>query len=69
MTESQYLYGVQVEEFLSLPYKQAIVFKLEAGRTLHKELYGKDSTHDEKVRLFKVQKAIKHNERLIKEWE
>lgn len=69
MTETEYLYGVQVKDFLYLPYKQAVEFKLEKGRELHRKLYGKEDTHEDRVRLHKVQKAIMHNEKLIKEWE
>jgi hypothetical protein len=68
MTESEYLYGINVNEFLDMPYKQAIEYKLKTGRELHSELYGKEETHEDRVRIFKVYNAIRHNERLIKEW-
>lgn len=69
MTETKYLYGINVTEFKTMPYDEAVRYKLKKGKELHRELYGKEETHEDRLRVFKVQNAIKHNERLIKEFE
>lgn len=70
LTETEYLYGIKLEEFLELPYKTAVRLKHKSGQALELKLYYKsDKDFEDEVRLFKVRKAVKHNEKLIREWE
>lgn len=68
LTETEYLYGVKVIFFLFLPYKWAIKYKLKKSKALYRELYllGEKDFEDI-VREFKVEKAVKHNEKLLRE--
>jgi len=69
MTESEYLYGVKVEEFKDLPYQKAIKFKLMCANTLYMMLRENEKTHEDRVRVHKVYNAKLHNEKLIREME
>ena len=68
LTETEYLYGVKVEEFKSLRYETALKFRLKHGKDLYLELYYlKKRDYDEEVRFFRVGKAVRHNEKLLNE--
>lgn len=68
LTETEYLYGVDVIRFVFLPYKWAIKYKLEKGIELMHTLYLMDNKDfEDEVRLFYVNKAINHNKKLLSE--
>lgn len=68
LTETEYLYGVKVEEFMYLRYDKALAFRLKEGKKLYGELYYlENKDFDDEVREFKVDKAVKHNEKLLSE--
>lgn len=68
LTETQYLYGVKVEDFMSLRYVKALEFRLEKGKALYEELYYiEKKDFEDEVRIHRVYKAIKHNEKLLRE--
>ncbi len=68
LTETEYLYGVKVIWFLFLPYKWAIKYKLKKSMELMRTLYFiENKDFDDELRLFYVNKAIKHNEKLLRE--
>ena len=66
MRSTKYLYDCDPIDFIDLPYIYALRFKLTRARMLYNELYMKDIEHD---RQFHVQKAIRHNEALVREAE
>jgi len=70
MKSTQYLYGIDAVELENKFYKEALQYKLDAGRRLFRELYHKqDKTKDEQDREFYVCKALEHTEKLIAEME
>lgn len=70
LTETEYLYGIKVGEFINLPYGEAVKLKHKKGRELYEKLYEiKAPDFEDEVRTFKVRKALLHNEKLIREWE
>ena len=75
---SKYLYDIEPEEFIHLPYKEAIQLKKEKSMTLYKKLHNQTEEFyhnggkysdvvDLRNRLHYVGKAMKHNEILLKE--
>ncbi len=78
MKGSMYYYGIDAKSFKDLKYTDALKVKIKAGRELlnklSTELYLKRATDKEKwsetaKRLNDVVKAIKFNEKLLKECE
>ncbi len=70
MDTTKYLYGIHAREFMYMPYYKALRFKLEKGKELHRELYFSDTRpYKVALRLHLVTKAIRHNEKLLRELE
>ncbi len=66
MMSTQYLFGIDAEDLENKFYFDALDYKLIAGRRLFRELYMiKKPTKEEEDRMFYVDKAMKHTERLL----
>ena len=74
---TNYLYGINPEELISLKYYQALKYKLEQGRFLIRRIYkeledqhiDREIAGELEVRRHWVEKAIRHTENLISEVE
>jgi hypothetical protein len=77
MRTTQYLYGLRPDDFWHLPYGEALKVKLESGKALLGELeirernidYESEEAYALRERIYYVQKAVFHNERLLREKE
>ncbi len=68
MKTTQYLYGINPEEFKDLNYVDAIVYKIRAAHKLiHHLMYDFHYAERDDTRGNKVQDAIKFNEGLLRE--
>lgn len=68
MKTTQYLYGIEPEEFKDLNYVDALVYKIRAAHKLiHHLMYDFHYTTRDDIRAGKVHGAIKFNEGLLKE--
>jgi len=68
MLKTKYLYDVDVTEFQDMPYKEALVFKLKAAKTLFDELYLiPHFSERNESRVDAVYKALKFNRKLLAE--
>jgi len=68
MKTTQYLYDIDPSEFADMPYKDALAYKVEAGRKLISHLmYDFHYSERDDVRANKVHAAIKFNNQLLKE--
>ena len=66
--KTQYLYGINPEELDPMLYYEALTFKHINARQLYEKLYiMKNKTWFNNVRLFFVEKAMKHTWKLIQE--
>lgn len=65
---TQYLYSIKKQELENKFYFEALRYKLEAGKRLQKQLYlAEEDSEYNRVRLFFVEKAIRHTNKLINE--
>lgn len=70
MRTTEYLYNITPESLEYLYYYEALKYKHEHARLLYQDLYyTPKKTWEEHVRMFFVEKAIRHTEELIKEKE
>ena len=69
MHNTQHLYGISPAEFATLPYTEAIYYKLEAADRLIATLLKPHYTVRDEHRLRDVQSAVKHNRSLLEEIE
>jgi len=70
MDTTRYLYGIDAKEFMYMPYHKALRYKLEKGKALYEKLYYSDTRpYEVALRLHRVFKAIRHNEKLLRELE
>lgn len=68
MKDTNYLYGIDPKELENKFYFEALDYKRTAGLKLFKKLYFIEKrSEDEAIRLYHVEKAIKHTERLLDE--
>ena len=73
VTESEYYYQCPFDTWDQMSYPQALVDRNKRVKETWEMLYqdqiknGKNWTFDQKVRFFKVEKAVKDNQQLIDE--
>jgi len=78
MNETEYLYGCQPEAFADMAYRKAIKYKLKQAKSLKADLimqeelfYQQGGDYDGALpirdRLRAVEKAVRHNQKLIEE--
>jgi len=68
MHTTEYLYGIKPIELEGLDYYSALQYKYNQGVKLYQELYLKENkTEDDNIRLFHVEKAVRHTKKLIDE--
>ena len=69
MKKTPYLYGVEPSSFASLPYRQALQFKVDAARKLIIKLLKPHYLKRDDYRLNSVISAQKFNQKLLEELE
>ena len=69
MRRSKELYGVEPTEWASLPYKDALRFRIESLRKNLDHYMEIDFMARDDILVTDMQKAVKHNEYLLKEIE
>jgi len=73
MTQSEYYYGVPFETWENLLYFDAIKKRVECAKKLYEELYQEqmnsktELSFEKRKRLWKVEKALKDNQKLLNE--
>jgi len=68
MMKTEYLYSIKPETLDNMYYYEALKFKYEKAKTLYEKLYSiKNRTWYQHVRIFFVEKAIRHTQKLIQE--
>jgi len=73
MTASEYYYGKTFETWENLPYFEAIEVRRDCAKGLYHKLWkeminsDKELPFDKRVRLWKVEKAWKDNQKLLDE--
>jgi len=67
MKATTYLYGVEPTEFVNLPYGEALLYKLAAGKRLVYELIEEHYSSRDDIRINAIGKADKHNRALLEE--
>ncbi len=66
LTDSVYLYGVELRTYKSEPYEQVLLSKINLAKALLERLVHSDHMNDP-TRINKVSKAIKFNTSLLQE--
>lgn len=68
MHSTQYLYGIDPAELENKFYFEALEYKRQSGIKLYRLLFlNHDRTDEEDKRMFYVEKALRHTEKLIGE--
>jgi len=68
MHKTEFLYGLIPSDLDNKEYFTALHFKKEAGVKLYRQLFLKpDKTKEDSDRMFYVERAVRHTERLILE--
>jgi len=68
MKKTLHIYGIEPKELEGMEYFAALLFKKEAGVKLYRQLFLKpDKTKEDSDRMFYVERAVRHTERLILE--
>ncbi len=64
---TQYLYGCEPTEFVDLPYGEALLYKIRAGKKLVYILIEEHYSTRDDIRINAIGKADKHNRELLTE--